>query len=383
VHLVTGAGRIKSLSSSSQATASGVDPYRLSSIRLVGGAQRRPQMQDSRCSNNSCRIFCMPSSKDESRSELHARRTIEAAIERPLERIEPSPLPGIESPDYQTAGGQPCLAFEVKQVTVKAARELQSMGSKGTLFSSHVLAFHWTVIIQVPSLADGLSSAPSFPAVDHGTRQFFEAHGLHVMTPEDRIQEWKMIQANLRKRKLPRLKGIAEDIEADLKALEGAGLRTTRTDAPFETWGALSRIENRTHGALCIATEPRSGAGAIEICFGSGGLRTGRSNAIIDRVQVWLDNPAESKNLRKSLENHAEADERHGVLVIDTSLEPEWWSSQSDFSDHFEPTQPLVLGQSLDAMWLIMGDLAALFESRSDSWTVYYAPGSGGGTFSS
>jgi hypothetical protein len=299
----------------------------------------------------------------ERESEVRARRALESVLGRQLTRFRRQPEHSrAETPDYTDDGNE---AYEVKQVTSKEFRELNTAIRDLPFFESSALTKHWLVGISAPTMADRFRPMPDFPDDDPELIAALEADGFKVTRKTELEAAWSKRFSGT-DRQAPRITNLAPDLEPHLLVMERAGITNTREAQPMtrEQQRALAWIAQSTHGAICMAHEPFDGRAGITIKFGYGYVRSG-PDTLAFRVQAFLDSEW-ADNLRQSL--WPEFARRHGVLVFDSS-EPEYWSA-NEAGRAFVPTADLTLPDEIDVVWCLVGRLLLRFE-RGDAWQSF------------
>jgi hypothetical protein len=307
---------------------------------------------------------------EETQEERQARRLIERELETELHWVTPSSVP---TPDYRTQDGQ--VAVEVKLVTSEMHRELASVPLDECGLDSEVLTKRWTVMIDAPTLSTTLRPMPKFRRVDPELVNGLEADGFQVASAEARAEKWHADHPGP-KRRAPRLKQLASDIEPHLKVLEEEGIFSNVGLYPYgqgqDFAKTISFIAQHTNGGRCYGREAQgSQAPGIDVLRSSDFVRTGRPNTIVGRIDLWLGSDLGS-NLKSSLANEPAGTDRHAVLVFDPLTEPEHHAAVEQGAS-FCPTTDLALPDCLDVLWFVLGPVACRYSAAS-GWEALQAP---------
>lgn len=307
----------------------------------------------------------LPGVEPERASERTARGVLETVLGIQFVRVPPAASPTV---DYRSAAGPPRVA-EVKEITSKQFRELRKAVTDFDFAPSTVLTRRWSVVLTAPTTFDLLRPQPSLTEPDQELVADMAKAGLHVLSADERRQEWQREHDAARAARTPRVKNLARDLEPWLKVLEDHGVTSTRSlGLPYETWQARAAIARRADGALCMshAVSP-GGEPGVETHFAYGFKRTGSADAVVDRVEAWFVTD-DSNNLLASLASEPSS-ERHAVLVLDPVVEPETGSAQEQGRD-FLPTRPISLPGEVDVLWLILGPTTCRY-TATDGWSAH------------
>lgn len=252
---------------------------------------------------------------------------LEAQLGQPLLRLDEQSDSG-PSHDFQTVEGvTPTIALEAKELVSPGFLATRSQVGRVEPFLSSVLRLHWMLSYSEPHLGEWYD-------------------------PET----WQdSSKGKLAERPLARL---FHDVEPYLAVLERFGIRQSRsrdigTAASPNDLGAVVNarlaLASRVNG-VCLGSEPtRLHPPGIDVSFSYSYVRTGSPNALVTRIQAWLNGPL-SANLLASLAG-ATTDERHAALWL--ASDPEADSAQEQ-GLAFQPTADLELPEPIDVLWVFV-----------------------------
>lgn len=297
--------------------------------------------------------------------KAHLESRLHRQLKRVLEHSDNGPTHDIETDDDL----RPLIAAEVKELVPREFLAVKNQVRHDRGFNSEKLKQRWTILLMADALDGRLAPTPAFPDdLDSEVMAFWLAQGFEITSKTDREDMWKL-DHSLSPRVPVRVKGLAKDVEPYLVTLEDFGIDETRSYTLPTTsnrdhnmaMSALFAIGSRTRGALCKGHTPTRGqTPGIDLVFGYGQVRTGKADAVVERVQMWLDGPM-SANLVNSLTN-AQADERHAVLWLST--EPEI-DTALEKGVAFRPDLPLNIPVGLDVVWIFLESVAWRYDG---SW---------------
>ena len=265
---------------------------------------------------------------------------LEVQLGQPLLRLDEQSDSG-PSPDFETVEGvTPTIALEAKELVSPGFLATRSQIGRVEPYLSNVLRLHWMLSYTEPHLGEWYDP-----------------------------QTWQdSSRGKLAGRPLTRL---FHDVEPYLAVLERFGIRQSRSrdigtaaspDDLRAVAGARIALASRVNG-VCLASEPTGlHPPGIDVAFSYSYVRTGSPNALVARIQTWLNGPL-SANLLTTLAAAA-ADERHAALWL--ASDPEADSAQEQGLT-FQPTTGLELPEPIKVLWVFVPPVVWRYDG---DWSV-------------
>jgi len=265
---------------------------------------------------------------------------LEEQLGRSLRRVDERSDSG-PSHDFETLDDRsPISVIEAKELVSADFLATRSQVGRARSYESKILQLHWMVSYSEPALGSWYDRR----TWGHSERG-------------------KLAEVSLGK--------LFTTIEQHLQVLENFGI--TKSRSPEMGTAALSADVEAVVGArraisalvdgVCLGTNPTADhPPGIDVAFSYGYVRTGSPNAVVERIQSWLDSQR-SENLLDSL-RQASAEERHAALWL--ASDPEVDSASEQGLD-FKPTVDLMMPELIDVLWAFVPPAVWRFDGE---WSI-------------
>jgi hypothetical protein len=265
---------------------------------------------------------------------------LEAQLGRSLRRLDERSHSG-PSHDFETLDGvTPVIAIEAKELVSADFLATSSQVGRARSYESKILQLHWMVSYSEPAL--GSSYDP-------------KTWELSVRGKLAQISLGKLF-AKLEKHLLVLEQfGVTKSRSRDL----GTAALTADVQAVAEARFAISALVN----GVCLGSNPNEDhPPGIDVAFSYSYVRTGFPDAVVERIQSWLDSPF-SGNLLESLQRTS-AGERHAALWLASDPEAD---SASEQGLDFKPTTHLAMPESIDILWAFVPPVVWRYDGQ---WSI-------------